>query len=91
MRYPQLGMGYSPARAILSPPPPQAGYAVTRYAAAGTPLAVSRRRTFLSITFAAIYSISILKRFGHLSRAVADPGFPRRGAPTLRERRQPTI
>ena len=31
----------------VNPPPPRTGYAGTGYAAGGTPLAVSRRRTFL--------------------------------------------
>ena len=44
MGYPPPGQGWGTV-----PPPPRVGYTITCYAVSGTPLAISRRRTFLWI------------------------------------------
>ena len=43
----QVRMGYPPGQDRVPPPPPGIGYAWTDYAAGGTPLAVSQKRTVL--------------------------------------------
>ena len=69
---PQLGTGYKPLSPGIS-------YAWESYPAGGTPLAVSRRRTFLC-KYVVIGTVKI--RVRDIVATVADPGFPRGGAPT---------